>query len=222
MRLLIVEDELKIATALKKGLIHEGYAVDSVQTGNEGFDLASTESYDALVLDVMLPGMNGLEITKKLREAKNFVPILLLTAKGQIDDRVEGLNIGADDYLVKPFGFDELVARIKAITRRNENRDVVLQFADIVLNTITHQVIVNGRSLLLSKKEFSLLEYLMRRKNTIVTKDQILQNVWDYDAEVMPNSVEVYIRHLRTKIDTEGRAPLIQTIRGFGYSLREG
>src|SRR3989344_4822028 len=175
MRILVVEDEHKIANSIKKGLAQEGFAVDVAYDGTEGYDLASSEEYDVVILDIMLPGMDGVTICKKLRQEKNHTPILMLTAKGQIQDKVQGLNSGADDYVVKPFAFEEL----------------------------------------------SLLEYLMRNPGKIINKDQIIAHVWDYDSDVLPNTVEVYIGYLRQKIDRgfPGKKPLIQTIRGFGYKV---
>ena len=195
--------------------------MDVVHDGVAGLDMASVESYDVIVMDLMLPKMSGMAVCKQLREDKAHTPILMLTAKGQLEDRVEGLDAGADDYLVKPFAFVEFLARVRALSRRNaDQRELVLSCGELRLHTVTHEVSLAGKTLILSQKEFALLEFLMRRKNSVVTKEQILENVWGYDAEVLPNSVEVYIRHLRSKIDTEERSPMIHTIRGFGYSLR--
>lgn len=223
MRILVVEDEHKIAHSLKKGLEQEAYAVDVVYTGTEGYDFAMSGEYDCIVLDRMLPGVDGLTVCKRLRESNMHTPILMLTAKGLIDDRVEGLNAGADDYLIKPFAFSELLARIKAVTRRpQKTAGSVLSVADLTLNTITYEVIRAKKEIRLSGKEFALLEYLLRHVNKIITKDQIINHVWDYDATVLPNSVEVYIKHLRNKIDLPfpGK-PLIHTVRGFGYKIAE-
>ena len=222
MKILIIEDEHKIANSIKKGLEQESYAVDVAYDGSKGFDLASVEEYDVIILDLMLPGMNGLEICKNLRQEKIHTPILILTAKGQIADKVEGLNAQADDYLVKPFAFSELLARVRALTRRPRNSlDIQLKVADLSLNSITYEVERSGKKIQLSKKEFSLLEYLMRHPNIILTKDQIINNVWNYDADILPNTVEVYIGYLRNKIDkTFPKLPkLIHTFRGFGYKL---
>jgi two-component system, OmpR family, response regulator len=224
MRILVVEDEHKIANSIKRGLEQEGYAVDVAYDGEEGFDLASSEGHDAIILDLMLPGMDGLTICKKLREEGNHTKILILTAKGQVDEKVEGLNSGADDYLVKPFAFAELVARIKALTRRpKETLQPVLKVEDLSLNTLTYEVKRGTTDINLSHKEFSLLEYLMRHPGKIVSKDQIIANVWSYDDDILPNTVEVFVGYLRNKIDRPFKAQrnLINTVRGFGYRLGE-
>lgn len=221
MRILLVEDDHKIAQAIKKGLEHESYAVDMVHDGAEGFDMASVEEYDLIILDRMLPGMEGVEMSKRLRAKKIHTPILMLTAKSQIRDRVEGLDIGADDYMTKPFAFSELVARVRALMRRpKKTNSQTLSAGDLTLDPIRFTVFRATREIFLSKKEFALLEYLLRHVGTIVTKDQIINHVWDYDADVLPNSVEVYIKHLRDKIDKPfSTKPLIHTIRGFGYKI---
>lgn len=222
MRILVVEDEHKIANSLKKGLEQESYAVDVTYDGETGFDLASGEDYDVIVLDLMLPKMDGLEICRKLREENIHTPILMLTARGQLEDKVEGLNSGADDYLVKPFAFTELLARIRALTRRpKDSLETVLVIGDLSLNTLTFEVKRAERLIKLSKKEFALLECLLRHKERIMTKDQIVSHVWNYDADVLPNTVEVYIGYLRSKIDKpfKNKSPLIHTIRGFGYKI---
>ncbi|OGM21575.1 DNA-binding response regulator [Candidatus Woesebacteria bacterium RIFCSPHIGHO2_01_FULL_38_9] len=222
MRILVVEDEHKIANSIKKGLAQEGFAVDVAYDGTEGYDLASSEEYDVVILDIMLPGMDGVTICKKLRQEKNHTPILMLTAKGQIQDKVQGLNSGADDYVVKPFAFEELLARVKALTRRPKNGgSTKLLVNDLELDSVSYEVKRGGVRVTLSRKEFSLLEYLMRNPGKIINKDQIIAHVWDYDSDVLPNTVEVYIGYLRQKIDRgfPGKKPLIQTIRGFGYKV---
>jgi len=223
MRILIVEDEHKIANSIKKGLEQESYAVDVAYDGESGFDLAVTEDYDVIILDLMLPKMDGMEICRRLRKEEDIhTPILILTAKGQLSDKVEGLNAGADDYLVKPFAFAELLARIKALTRRpRQTLENVLNCQDLTLNTLTFEVKRAGKLIKLSKKEFALLEYLLRHQGKVLTKDQIINHVWDYDADVLPNTVEVYIGYLRNKIDKpfKNKPPLIHTIRGFGYKI---
>lgn len=222
MKILIVEDEHKIANSIKKGLEQESMAVDVAYEGDEGYDLAAGGTYDVIVLDRMLPGIDGLEICKRLRKESIHTPILILTARGQLEDKVEGLNSGADDYLVKPFSFNELLARIKALARRpNQNLSTLLVVDDLSLDSISYEVKRNGKIIRLSKKEFALLEYLMRHQNTILTKDQIINNIWDYDADVLPNTVEVYIGYLRNKVDKpfENEVQLIQTIRGYGYKI---
>ena len=221
MRILVVEDEHKIANSIKKGLEQESFAVDVVYNGTDGFEFATSDEYDVIILDRLLPGLDGLEVCKNLREKQIHTPILMLTAKGQIEDRVEGLNSGADDYLVKPFAFAELLARVKALSRRPKNNiGQILTYEDLSLDTISFEVKREGREIKLSSKEFSLLEYLLRHKNKILTKDQIINHVWDYDSSVLPNSVEVYIRHLRNKIDIPFQGKnLIHTVRGFGYKI---
>lgn len=222
MRILLVEDEHRIAHAIKKGLEIESYAVDVVYTGNEGYDLASTEEYDVIILDLMLPGMDGVTVCKTLRKEKVHTPILMLTAKGQVEDKVHGLNAGADDYLPKPFAFEELLARIRALSRRPQHAlPTVLTVRNLTLSASEFVVQKNGNPIQLSQKEFSLLEYLMRNAGKIVTKDQIIAHVWSYDADILPNTVEVYIRNLRLKIDHSFPQdnPFIHTIRGFGYKL---
>jgi len=222
MRILVVEDEHRIANAIKRGLEQETYAVDAVYGGNEGYDMASTEDYDLIILDLMLPEMDGITICRQLRQNKIHTPILMLTAKGQIEDRVQGLDSGADDYLTKPFSFEELLARIRALSRRPKVAfNETLAVGDLNLNTKLFHVERGGRSISLSSKEFSLLEYLMRNANKILTKDQIIDHVWDYDADILPNTVEVYIRNLRNKIDFpfKNKKNLIRTVRGFGYKI---
>ena len=217
MRVLIVEDEHKIANSLKQGLEQEKYAVDVAYDGNTGLDLALGEEYDIMILDRMLPGIDGLTLVKKIRENKIHTPILFLTAKGQTEDKVEGLDSGADDYLSKPFSFTELLARLRALSRRPKNSTgEVLKIAELRLNPANFEVTRNGKDIYLSNKEFSLLEYLMRHRGKTIKKDKIISHVWNYDSDVMPNSVEVYIKHLRDKL---GKPELIKTVRGFGYKI---
>lgn len=222
MRILVVEDEHKIANSIKKGLEQESYAVDVAFTGTDGYDLASSEDYDLIILDILLPEINGIEICTKLRGKNIHVPILMLTAKGQISDKVEGLNSGADDYLTKPFAFEELLARVRALIRRPHNTvGAVLSIEDLSLNTVSFEVKREDIPIQLSNKEFALLEYLLRHPGRILTKDQIISHVWNYDADVLPNTVEVYIGYLRNKIDKPfpKKNSLIHTVRGFGYKL---
>jgi DNA-binding response OmpR family regulator len=222
VKILIVEDEHKIANSIKQGLLQENFNVDVAYDGVEGYDLAASEEYDVIVLDRLLPGMEGVGICKKLREQKNHTPILILTAKGQIADRVEGLESGADDYLVKPFAFEELLARIKALGRRpKKTLETTLKLADLSLDTKTFEVKRKNTVIQLSGKEFSLLEYLMRHPKKILTKDQIISHVWNYEANILPNTIEVYIGYLRNKIDKPfpKKTALIQTVRGFGYRI---
>lgn len=220
MRILVVEDEHKIASAIKKGLEQERFAVDIAYSGVEGFDLAATEDYDCIILDLMLPEMDGFEFCRRLRQEKIQTPILILTARGNLDDKVQGLELGADDYLTKPFSFEELLARVRALIRRPRNLvDPVLKVADLELDTNSFEVKRGKRKILLSKKEYAVLEYLMRNEGKILTKEQIISHVWDYDADILPNTVEVFIKNLRRKIDRPFSRHLIKTIRGFGYKI---
>jgi len=224
MKILVVEDEKRIADSIKKGLEQEKYIVDVAYSGNDGYDLASTEKYDLIILDIMLPEISGIEICQSLRKENNSTPILMLTAKGQIHEKVEGLNSGADDYLTKPFSFDELLARIKALTRRKgEMINVVLSLSDLTLNTETYEVKRGKTPIMLSNKEYMLLEYLLRHPNQILTKDKIITQVWDYESEILPNTVEAHIKKLRDKIDVpfKNQLPLIKTVRGFGYKISD-
>jgi len=217
MRILVVEDEHKIAQSIKKGLEQENMAVDLAFDGELGFDLASTENYDVIILDLLLPKIDGLTICKHLRQENIHTPILMLTAKSQTEDKVNGLNAGADDYLAKPFSFAELLARIKALSRRpKQTLPTKLKAGNLTLDTINYLIKKDNKTINLSKKEFSLLEYLMKNKGQLISKDQIINHVWDYDADILPNTVEVYIGYLRKKL---GRPNLIKTKRGFGYQL---
>ncbi len=223
MRVLFVEDEEKIAKAVKRGLELKGYAVDTVADADTGLSYAVDPDYDIIILDRMLPGsMDGIEVAKKARAEGQKAPILILTARGSIDDRVEGLNSGADDYLVKPFSFSELVARIQALLRRPPiATGSVLEYDDLMLDPAKYEVKRGNVPIKLSSKEFALLEYLMRHAEQVLTKDMIINHVWNEDAIVMPNTVEVYIGYLRAKIDRPFRDAnqLINTVRGFGYKL---
>jgi DNA-binding response OmpR family regulator len=220
MRILVVEDEHKIANSIKTGLEQESFAVDVAYDGETGYGLAVTEKYDIIILDLMLPKLDGMEICRLLRQEEDIhTPILILTAKGEIEDRVKGLNCGADDYLVKPFAFLELLARIRALTRRPKNNlSPVLKVGKLSLDTINIEVRRGDRLVDLSKTEFSLLEYLMRNAGKVISKQQIINHVWDYDADVLPNTVEVYVGYLRKKL---GKPNLIKTVRGFGYKLAD-
>jgi DNA-binding response OmpR family regulator len=222
MRILVVEDEHRIGTSIKKGLELEKFAVDLVFDGRDGFDLASTEEFDCLILDLMLPGLDGITICKKLRSLNIHTPILILTAKSQLEDKITGLDSGADDYLTKPFSFEELLARVRALTRRSSGgHNPVLKVADLVLDTINFQVKRGNTPINLSGKEYSLLEYLMRQAGNIISKDQITSHVWNYDDDILPNTIEVFIRKLRQKIEKpfKNRKNLIKTVRGFGYKI---
>jgi two-component system, OmpR family, response regulator len=224
MRILVVEDEHKIANSIKQGLEQEGFAVDVVYTGSEGYDYATTEAYDLIILDLMLPDMSGMEICTNLRNGNNHTPVIMLTARSEVGDRVKGLNCGADDYITKPFSFTELLARIRALLRRPINLvPNKLICESLKIDTIEFTVTRDGKDIELSKKEFALLEYLARNKNKIVTKDRIIEHVWNYDADVLPNTVEVYVGYLRNKIERPFKKlpTMIKTVRGFGYKLVE-
>jgi len=216
MRILVVEDEHKIANSIKKGFEQELWSTDLAFDGEEGFDLASSESYDVMVLDLMLPKMNGIEVCKNLRQEGNNIPILMLTAKGELADKVGGLNSGADDYLAKPFAFEELLARVKALSRRPKiiSGDT-LNIHGVTLNTNSLVVTKNGKPIELSRKEYSLLEYFMKNKGRVVSKENIISHVWDYDSNILPNTIEVFVGYLRKKLGNE----LIKTVRGFGYRV---
>lgn len=223
MRLLVIEDEHKIAQALKRGLEQEHYAVDIEFDGEDGLAAAEAEDYDLIVLDRMLPGKDGMEICKKLRGQGNHTPIIMLTAKDTVTDRVEGLDAGADDYLVKPFSFEELLARIRALLRRpHEAASSVLEVGDLQLDPANFMVTRAGQQIILSSKEFALLEYMMRNAGRVLSKDTIMSHVWDFDADILPNTIEVYIGYLRNKIDKpfKNSPSLIHTRRGFGYTLK--
>ncbi|MCX6726339.1 MAG: response regulator transcription factor [Candidatus Shapirobacteria bacterium] len=222
MKVLIVEDEHRIAASIKTGLEQEKFTTDVAYTGTDGYDLASTGDYDLIILDLMLPGMDGLSVCKQLRTDKIHTPVLILTAKSQIQDKVTGLDTGADDYLTNPFSFEELLARCRALTRRPQNSlNQLLVVDDLTLDTSQFTVTRNHTSVSLSSKEFSLLEYLLRHSHQILSKDQIITHVWSYESDILPNTVEVYIRNLRRKIDLpfRPRPELIHTVRGFGYKI---
>lgn len=216
MRILVIEDEHKIANSIKRGLEQESYAVDVAYDGEEGYDLASSEDYDIILLDLLLPKMPGMEICKKLRQEGIHTPILMLTAMGETGNKVDGLNAGADDYMVKPFAFEELLARIRALVRRpKETRDDKFNAGDLTLNSQTFEVKKSGKNIELSRKEFALLEYLLRNKGKVVSKENIIAHVWDYEADILPNTVEVFIGYLRGKVGSD----VIKTVRGFGYRI---
>jgi DNA-binding response OmpR family regulator len=221
MRILVVEDEHRIAQAIKEGLEQESYAADVCHEGDDGYNTAANDDYDLIILDVMLPGMDGFEICRKLRSDGNHTPILMLTAKDQSQDIVHGLDGGADDYLAKPFSFEVLLARVRALMRRpHETVGEVLRVGDLTLNSNTHQVIRDHTEIRLSTKEYALLEYLMRNQGKILSKNNIMTHVWDFDADILPNNVEVFITYLRAKVDRPfHESSLIQTVRGFGYKI---
>lgn len=220
MRILVVEDEHRIARAIKEGLEQETYAVDIEFDGESGYGAASAESYDLIILDVMMPGMDGYEVCKRLRADNNHTPIIMLTAKDQSKDVVRGLDTGADDYLAKPFAFEVLLARVRALLRRPAQAlGETLQVGNLVLDTVTKRVTRADKLIQLSSKEYALLEYLMRNQGRILSKNNIISHVWDFDADILPNTVEVFMTYLRTKIDKPFKQPLLHTVRGFGYKI---
>jgi DNA-binding response OmpR family regulator len=222
MRILLIEDEHKIARALKRALEQESYAVDVAYDGDEGYAMATTEPYDIAIIDRMLPGeYDGIAIVTAMREAKIHTPVLLLTALGGVHDRITGLDSGADDYLIKPFALEELLARVRALLRRpTEQQATILTAGDLSLNTVTFEVKRNDTPIQLTGKEFALLEYLLRNQGRPLPKELIIAHVWDYDADILPNTVEVYIKYLRSKVDDPFDTKLIKTVRGFGYKLQ--
>ena len=222
MRILLVEDDTAIARSLKEGLEDEAYAVDVANDGSEGYRTAAADDYDVIILDIMLPEMNGYEVCRALRNDGNKTPILMLTARDAERDIVEGLDTGADDYLAKPFSFDVLLARIRALLRRpNEKLEEILQVGDLKLDPSSKKVTRASQEISLTAKEYGVLEYLMRNKGKVLSKEQIISHVWDFDADVLPNNVELFIMFLRRKIDKPFKSKLIHTVSGFGYKLEE-
>lgn len=221
MKILIAEDELQVCKIVAKRLKQEGFVVDTAKDGGICLNLINIYEYDCIILDIMLPVIDGISILKSLRAKKINTPILLLTAKSSVSDRVKGLDLGADDYLTKPFSFDELVARVRVLLRR-EPRKIVneLRIADLSLNLITREVARDGKLIELTSKEYALLEYLLRNKERILTKAQIAEHIWNYDFEYSSNIVEVYIKYLRRKMDENFKEKLIHTVRGMGYILK--
>ncbi|GMV99754.1 MAG: DNA-binding response regulator [Candidatus Hydrogenedentota bacterium] len=222
MKVLLVEDEKQIAGFVRKGLEEQGFAVEWIDHGDKAYALATGNSYDVIVLDIMLPGRDGLSILRNLRKQKNPVPVILLTARTELDERVEGLNLGADDYLTKPFFVEELIARIHALARRSAGESLsILQAGPVTVNLLTRDVSVGGKAVHLTAREFSLLEYLMRSPGRVYTRTQILEHVWGFDFDPNTNLVDVHIQRLRKKIDTTGNDDPIETVRGVGYRFRK-
>jgi heavy metal response regulator len=219
MRLLVVEDEKRIADFLSRGLEGAGYAVDAANTGASALNLIHTADYDLVILDLMLPDMDGLHLLERIRNRKGGPPVLILSARGGLDDRVKGLEQGADDYLVKPFAFVELLARVRALLRRGQPSPEKLQVADLALDCIRRKVTRAGETIELAPKEFGILEYMMRNKGRPLSRTMIVEHVWDMDYDGLTNIVDVYIRHLRSKIDDRFPQKLIQTVRGIGYMV---
>jgi two-component system, OmpR family, response regulator len=223
MRILLVEDDAKIASFVNKGLKAAGYAVDHAADGERGLHLALTEPYDTAIIDIMLPKMDGLSLIERMRREKVRTPVITLTAKGSIEDRVKGLQIGSDDYLTKPFAFSELLARVQALIRRASGlaEPTMLQISDLTVNLLTREVTRSGKSIELRPLEFSLLEYLMRNAGRVVSKTMIMEHVWNYNFDPQTNVVEARICRLRDKIDRDCDHSLIHTVRGVGYVLKE-
>ena len=219
MRVLVIEDEKRISDFLGRGLESAGYAVDLVGTGKQALDLLHETDYDLVVLDLMLPDVDGLEVLEKIRNRKVSPPVLILSARSTLDDRVKGLELGADDYLVKPFAFVELLARVRALLRRGQPVPERLQVGDLVLDCIRRKVTRGGETIELAPKEFGILEYLMRNKGRPLSRTMIVEHVWEMDYTGMTNIVDVYIRHLRGKIDDDWPRKLIRTVRGIGYMI---
>ncbi len=221
MRLLVVEDEHKLALVIRRSLEENGYAVDVAYDGEEGLGLAEIVPYDLIVLDVLLPKLDGFAVCQQLRAHRNNVPIIMLTARDALDDRVQGLDSGADDYITKPFAFRELLARVRALLRRDSlSRHAILRVRDLEIDTIAHEVRRGGRPIALTSKEYAILEYFVRNPNRVLTRTQIAEHVWNYDFVAMSNVVDVYLGYLRRKLGDDCEPRLLQTVRGTGYCLR--
>lgn len=222
MHILFVEDEIKIASFVQSGLKEQGFVVDYCDNGNEGYERAIANEYDAIILDIMVPGKDGLSILKGLRRSQNNTPVILLTARNELDDRLEGLNLGADDYIAKPFFVEELVARLHAVVRRSVgDRQNLLSVGPIKLDRITREVTCNQQAVELTTREFNLLEYLMRSPGRVLTRTQILEHVWGYDFNPNTNVVDVCVQRLRKKIDRLDEHSWIESVRGVGYRFRK-
>ena len=222
MRILIVEDEKKVARFIQQGLEEEHYSVDVAHDGERGALLAETQGYDLLILDVMLPKLSGIEITRRLRTSRVATPILMLTAKTATEDKVAGLDSGADDYLTKPFAFAELLARVRSLLRRgSKEKSTVLSIAELELDTVSHKAKRGDRAIDLTAKEYALLEYFLRNKNRVLSRTIISEHIWDYNFDTGTNLIDVYVNHLRNKVDSGFEKKLIHTVRGVGYVLRE-
>jgi heavy metal response regulator len=221
MRILVIEDEKKVANFIKKGLEEEHYAVDTAYDGEEGLDLAEANEYDLIVLDLMIPKIEGLEVLKTIRGKKNNTPVLVLTAKNTVEDIVKGLDAGCDDYLTKPFAFMEFLARVRALLRREKkDKEPLLRIADLTLSLVTHKVTRKEKEIELTSKEYALLEYFMRNPDKVLTRTMISEHVWDYHFDSMTNVVDVYVNYLRKKIDKDFEPKLIHTLRGIGYMMK--
>ncbi|GAB1371616.1 response regulator transcription factor [Candidatus Kapaibacterium sp.] len=222
MRVLVVEDEKKVANFIKHGLEEERYIVETVNDGISAIDVVMNNHFDAIVLDVMLPGKDGLTLLKEIRDSGISTPVILLTARSTVEDKVAGLDLGADDYLPKPFSFDELAARLRSILRRSSpEKSTKLRAGDLILDTVSHLAYRHGREIELTTKEYALLEYMMRNKNRILSRSTITQHVWKHNFDPESNIIDVYIKRLRSKIEKDDEKPIVQSIRGVGYRLRE-
>ncbi len=222
MRILVVEDERKVAQLIQKGLVEEQYLVDVALDGERGLAMSEGQHYDLFIVDVMLPKMNGLELVKGLRDHQQKAPILMLTAKTTIEDKVAGLDSGADDYLTKPFAFEELLARIRSLFRRGaQQKSTILTIADLELDTVTHKARRGGKTIELTAKEYALLDYFLQNKDRVLTRSAISEHIWDYNFDTGTNIIDVYINHLRNKVDNTFEPKLIHTVRGVGYVMRE-
>ncbi len=221
MRILLVEDELKVSSFIRSALEEQSYAVDVSHEGEEGYYLAESTPYDLIILDIMLPKMDGFQLLRRLRARKPNLPVLVLTARGSVEDRVRGLDLGADDYLVKPFALAELIARVRALLRRGRESGPELRVGDLILDGARRRVTRGGKTIELSNKEFSLLEYLMRNANHAVTRGMIAEHVWDSSFDSFTNVIDVYINHLRNKIDRSSGRKLIHSVRGVGYRISD-
>jgi len=222
MKVLVIEDEVRVSSFIKKGLEENNILVSQAFDGATGFKMATRDEYDVIILDIVMPEMNGLEVCTQLRkEVGNALPILMLTASGTTDDIVEGLNVGADDYLIKPFKFRELLARVRALSRRKMNNARKLVVEELEMNTETKEVFRNGKQIELTAREFRLLEYLLRNKNKVLSRADILENVWDVNHDLGTNVVEVYINYIRKKVDNGFDTHLIRTVVGMGYTIKD-
>ncbi len=222
MRILVIEDEKKVANFIKKGLEEEHYAIDLAYDGETGLYMTEVNEYDLIVLDLMIPKMDGLEVLKRIRGNKNNVPILVLTARDSVEDIVKGLDSGCDDYLTKPFEFMEFLARIRALLRREKvEKEPILKIADLTLSLVTHKVTRKGKEIELTSKEYSLLEYFMRNPDKVLTRTMISEHVWDYHFDSMTNVIDVYVNYLRKKVDKDFDPKLIHTLRGVGYIMKK-
>jgi len=222
MRILVIEDERKVASFIRRGLEEERYIVETAADGQAGLDLALNNVFDAIVLDVMLPRLDGYSVLRAIREEGLAVPVIMLTARGTTEDRVQGLDLGADDYLAKPFHFEELAARLRSILRRSSTeKSTKLQCADLTLDLVTHYAYRAEKEIELTTKEYALLEYMMRNKDRILSRSMIMQHVWKHDFDPESNIIDVYVKRVRQKIERPGQSQLIHSIRGVGYRMRE-